>query len=745
MGGSVALALLGALGLTFFAIAAGAVLGRAGVVPLAAKKGIGPVLGKVCLPALLFRGMAQTDLTTVPWAFFGANMAAKLVVCALVLLITTRGAVRRKRKSLAKAGVFMLFATRSAVWSLGLPVIEAIWPVDGATVAAPELAFNKRVNALPFVCAPVDNLLIMPLALMLIQAGNLPTGKALGAAELRGTVYRVAKTPAVVMVLLGLLSTLALGHAGLPPSVLACARVAAAPYAFLSLFSIGLSLSAGTQHLSGFDEVRRPTLLLCAKLLLLPTLTAALTMALTHDDELTYFGFLYGSMPTTAAVAIFAGESGVPMQLLTSSILWCTVASGPVLLVTGLLARTTTSSAGASFLDTAAFAGTLNVLALLAFVCCAVCLLWGVVAKPLVRADRLAALLPLHYVSKCQYSRANGLLVAVLCGQLAISGGVCSFFSTFCTEPSDGDAAPIPTSYARSGAVLVAVHATRLGVALLGVSTVQQRLSRRAGSADRMHRCLGAWRGVGRRGAWLAYAVLVALVAAVVGFRMQSDPSAVSGCFVLRLDGGLKALSLAIDFVCSTLLFACVGLLAKFPAAAATAAAVAAGAEAAAADAPGAGLLRGNPALSINPGAAEENAAAQPSDYGERGPAGAEAGDRYGPLLLYEAVLGATIFFGQLLPTSNPAALLLLDASLLQTFSVRAFVLFLLYGPGVRDMAAASRALANRLLGGGKGQAGEAQGEPTDEQAAGVGQRQRLTTRSWLDGGLVQDALLEIA
>lgn len=689
-GTSVVLALVTSLGLAFFAIIAGAVLGRGGIVPLAAKKGISPALGKVCLPALLFHGMALTDLSTVPWAFFGAQTMAKLLVCGLVFLSSTRGAVRAGRRSLAKAGVFMLFTTRSAVWSLGLPIFKAIWPLSGPPSAGVDYAMNKRINDLPFVCAPTDNILIMPLALVLIQAGNLPQDKSLGAREMRAVMGRVAKTPAVVLVMLGLLSTLVLGPNGLPPFVVACFEFAAAPYAFLSLFSIGLSLAAGTVHLDGFDEVRRPALLISAKLLLLPAIIATFTQVITHDNELSYFGFLYGAMPTTAAVAIFAGESGVSQKLLTSSILWCTIASGPLLLVTGLRAHSSSSS----FLGEPGFRIALDAMSMVALVGCAVCLLWGLVGKPLVHANCPSLV-------ACPYLRSHGLMYLVIGSQMAISIGVCDFvMGSFC-------------KLSRAAFVLVASHATRIAITLLAIVTVQNRL-REASSAVRQAQqqdstLVHAMHAVGlsdkprRRRLLLAWTLCTAVAAAVVGTEMSAH-SKLSGCYTIQPTGGLKAFSLTIDIVCAVLLWLSLGALAKFRQASAAE-------DSARSASMGTPMVvmstTSNPAsadtppmvemsTTSNPGAPEDinatvGGVAETADKSK-----ADTGDHFGPLIFYEAALATTMVFGQLLPSTSPAVLML-DVGLLQIYACRALMMYLLFGPNLNDLSGTWDALAGRL------------------------------------------------
>ena len=55
----------------FFVIFMGYAGSSSGFIPRGANKGIGPMVGKICLPLLIFRNIAKLDLSSAPFAVVG--------------------------------------------------------------------------------------------------------------------------------------------------------------------------------------------------------------------------------------------------------------------------------------------------------------------------------------------------------------------------------------------------------------------------------------------------------------------------------------------------------------------------------------------------------------------------------------------------------------------------------------------------------------------------------------------------
>ena len=68
--------LVNSLSVIFFVIGLGYACKKFGFIPPDANKGIGPMVGKICLPMLIFRNVAQLNLATVEW---GVIMTAAIM------------------------------------------------------------------------------------------------------------------------------------------------------------------------------------------------------------------------------------------------------------------------------------------------------------------------------------------------------------------------------------------------------------------------------------------------------------------------------------------------------------------------------------------------------------------------------------------------------------------------------------------------------------------------------------------
>ena len=90
------------------------------IVPKDAKS-IGTLVGKLALPALLFKNLAILDLTSISWPFLGSMLLAKFCVFAGVALITV---VVSRPFNIGRGGIFGIFATQSNDFALGLPIGE---------------------------------------------------------------------------------------------------------------------------------------------------------------------------------------------------------------------------------------------------------------------------------------------------------------------------------------------------------------------------------------------------------------------------------------------------------------------------------------------------------------------------------------------------------------------------------------------------------------------------------------------
>ena len=111
------LALASALVRTFLVIGIGSAAALSGYLDRAAAAGIGQLVAKVCLPALLFKATATADLSSLRLEVVIAVLVAKwtaFVVAALVGYHHEGGPrVHGRRAALTRAAIYGLFVTNS--------------------------------------------------------------------------------------------------------------------------------------------------------------------------------------------------------------------------------------------------------------------------------------------------------------------------------------------------------------------------------------------------------------------------------------------------------------------------------------------------------------------------------------------------------------------------------------------------------------------------------------------------------
>lgn len=108
-----------AIAQSFAVIIIGYVFGYFKIIPPSEARSIGTLVGKLALPALLFKNLAILDLSAISWSFLGGMLIAKFSLflgVAIITLIVTRPF------SVGRAGLYGIFATQSNDFALGLPI-----------------------------------------------------------------------------------------------------------------------------------------------------------------------------------------------------------------------------------------------------------------------------------------------------------------------------------------------------------------------------------------------------------------------------------------------------------------------------------------------------------------------------------------------------------------------------------------------------------------------------------------------
>lgn len=268
----------------YLLIAAGFLAVQRGWMQATDTRVLGRFVAQICVPALLFRAIATQRLADVLHADY---MLVYALGSLLVLGMVTLAAWRWRGRPISLAALQGLGAAGSNSAFVGYPIVAGlIGPIAGVALA---------------LCTLVENLLVMPLAFALADAGGAQGRRAAAKAALLG----VLRNPMVLAIAAGL----AVSASGLAlPAVLdrsvALLAGAAPPTA---LFVIGASLvGLSLQGIRG-DLV----LVTLGKLVLHPLVVLALVWLWPPaDPALRAAAVLFAAMPMLSIYPVLAQRHG---------------------------------------------------------------------------------------------------------------------------------------------------------------------------------------------------------------------------------------------------------------------------------------------------------------------------------------------------------------------------------------------------------------------------------------------------
>ena len=178
-------ALLGCLVVTFSVIGLGYVAQRTGFFDRNTKAGLGQFVGKVALPALLFKAISTLELGSIDPAFIAGVGLCKATAFVLVLILA-----KLMRRSLSECAIWAVFVSNSNDIALGYPVFLTLYP-----------PFAHQI----FITASLQIGLINPLAIILMEYdATRRRGRAISTVDLALRVgWQTLRNPLVLMVLAG--------------------------------------------------------------------------------------------------------------------------------------------------------------------------------------------------------------------------------------------------------------------------------------------------------------------------------------------------------------------------------------------------------------------------------------------------------------------------------------------------------------------------------------------------------------
>ncbi|MFB8829243.1 AEC family transporter [Azotobacter sp. CWF10] len=267
------------IGLGFFAV-------RFDVISREQIRGLGSFVITFALPALVLKALSNNAFQEVMnWQYMLAYTVGSLAVYLLGLLL----ALRLRREPLTSGAITALGMAVSNSGFVGYPIV--------AMLLGPAAAIGLALNML------VENLLIIPLSLILAEAGRQQGSTA---KVLHETAKRLARTPLILAMLSGLL--LSLLEARLPAIPGKVVEMLAAASAPVALFVIGGSLY-GLKLKGLFAGL---PMIAAGKLILHPLAVFLLFSLLPDVDPLLMVaGVMFASSPMLSIYPIFGQRFGI--------------------------------------------------------------------------------------------------------------------------------------------------------------------------------------------------------------------------------------------------------------------------------------------------------------------------------------------------------------------------------------------------------------------------------------------------
>ncbi|GHB15005.1 AEC family transporter [Modicisalibacter luteus] len=265
-------------------------------------QGLGAFVINFALPALIIRALIQRPVeeTFNGYYLLGYGLASVIVFAAALTF-----ALRIRRKPLDVASLYALGMSGANSGFVGYPVAALV--VGSPAVIA--MALNMVI----------ENLLIIPLALALAEAGS-QGGASFGAA-MRQSVSRLSRNPIIIAILLGM--AIAILDVSLPAPLFKAVDMLATAAAPTALFVIG-----GTLYGLRTRGMRKDVSQIAfGKLVVHPLAVLLVFLALPDfDPALAVAAVVFASAPMLSVYPIFGQRYGHP-ELCTAALMGTTLVS----------------------------------------------------------------------------------------------------------------------------------------------------------------------------------------------------------------------------------------------------------------------------------------------------------------------------------------------------------------------------------------------------------------------------------
>ena len=297
-------------------------------IPGDANKGIGPMVGKICLPLLIFRNVAKLDLSTVDFrviACCGIVKICSFVLATLVAYITRpTGKDTKAGDNASQYGIFTLFCTGSNDLAIGLAIINSIYPPATSAIDFGSITFV--VVGMQVSIFNIPSFVLLELGKGLRGAG----GGAVCPKKLAKLIFfNLLKNPILLSTFLGLIynaihppiSGDMSSNKNIPYIIDEMMKKGGSAFGMAALFLGGMAVVGKFKLLKG-RKLLLPVILSLIKILIAPIVGFYVTHAIFTGDpnqELyAQYVFIYSSLPTAGSIIVFAQAYDVALKDLVS-------------------------------------------------------------------------------------------------------------------------------------------------------------------------------------------------------------------------------------------------------------------------------------------------------------------------------------------------------------------------------------------------------------------------------------------
>jgi predicted permease len=371
--------LLRSLFVVFFVTALGYGAVITSFIPKTSLAGINVLVGRICLPILIFRSVAQIDYSALEVEIVFSCILAKFVSVLLGSAIAGYGAKSPgiDEHWITRAGLYSMFTHSSNDLAIGLVVIESLYPpTDG----------EADLVAMTYVIVGASTICVYSLCIALFKVGqalamgnnqaglegapstraksvrsksarsksarsksHAPNRSSCGETAAR-VVVNLLHSPSMLSILFGVAFSLvfpvtpgdASSHKNIPLTLDQALEKGGTPYAMAALFGGGMSVVGKLNKLRGKSLVV-PLLLSVVKVVVAPFVAYYFSKWLYNGSEksikFSQYCFVYSSLPSSSLALIMAQSVQSPVTDMLSGatvlvmLLWTPV----MILVSGLL------------------------------------------------------------------------------------------------------------------------------------------------------------------------------------------------------------------------------------------------------------------------------------------------------------------------------------------------------------------------------------------------------------------------